>query len=475
MTERLARRPALVVGLTMFVVVWTLTTHGKYSASGDEPHYLMVTRSLYVDHDIDVANNYAANDGRLIGHDGLEAGAHARMNATQRLLPVHDLGVSIALVPVYAIAEPIAAGMSESLLKRFRMTRGLFLYSLITMVLLATTSAACGLLARSLARTTAGSHAIVATLLVGLSPPLLLHSYLIFPEAFGFIAMCAVVCWSLNVRPSMNMTWPLVAALGALPWCHRKYSFLVFACLVVMLIRHPRFWRERTAGERTLLALLFLAPQVAMHVWTLSTWGTLGGPQMLDALPFTVSGAPRGFLGMLFDRQYGLMAVAPWYIFLPAAWILAGKRAVLFLLPVVALYAPMAAFVVWWGGFSTAARYLVPLLPFCAAAVAWGLENRLFRRIVYSAAGVQAIVTAYAWQHPRTLWRTGLTNPLLDALGPIGRAYEARLPPLTNGEPILPAMIVAAVVIALNLLVVFAATRKPDATALKTAVTPHGV
>jgi hypothetical protein len=44
MTSRIARRPALVAGLTMFVVVWTLTTHGKYSADGDEPHYLMVTR-----------------------------------------------------------------------------------------------------------------------------------------------------------------------------------------------------------------------------------------------------------------------------------------------------------------------------------------------------------------------------------------------------------------------------------------------
>jgi hypothetical protein len=113
MNARIARRPALVAGLTMFVVVWTLTTHGKYSADGDEPHYLMVTRSLWADHDIDLANNYGANDGRLFGHDPLEAGAHARVDRRQRLSPVHDLGVSIALVPVYAIAEPIAGLMSE--------------------------------------------------------------------------------------------------------------------------------------------------------------------------------------------------------------------------------------------------------------------------------------------------------------------------------------------------------------------------
>ena len=455
MTDRFARRPALLVFLIMFVVVWTLTTHGKYSADGDEPHYLIVTRSLFVDHDIDVANNYAANDGKLIGHDGLVAGAHARMNHAQRVLPVHDLGVSVALVPVYAIAQPIADLVSESLLARFRMTRGLFLYSLIGLTLLALTSTASGLLARSMARATTPGRAILAVLLVALSPPVLLHSYLIFPEAFGYVAMCAVVCWSLNGDPKMRGTWPLVAALGVLPWCHRKYSFLVLACAAVMIVRHPRFWRERSVRDRAVLALLFLAPQAAMHLWTVATWGTLGGPQMLDGLPFTPSGAPRGFLGLLFDRRYGLVSNAPWYFLLPAAWMLAGRRAAPFLLPVIALDLPMAGFVVWWGGFSTAARYLVPLLPFCALAVAWGLENPAFRRCVYAGATLQIPITAYAWQHPRSLWPTGDTNPLLDALGPIGRGYEHLLPSLTGNEPIVPAAIVAMLALGLNVVLVW--------------------
>jgi hypothetical protein len=457
MIEGFARRPARVVGLTMFVVVWTLTTHGKYSASGDEPHYLVVTRSLYADHDIEVGNNYAANDGNLIGHDGLVAGAHARPGRDGRVLPVHDLGVSIALVPVYAIAKPIADLMSERMLARFRMTRGLFLYSLITLAVLAMTATACGLLARSLSRTVTPSRAIVSTLLVGLSPPLLLHSYLIFPEAFGFAAMCAVACWCVQDRPTFRGTWPLVIMLGLLPWCHRKYSFLVFACAAVMVIRHSRFWRERSSSDRIVLALLFLAPQAAMHVWTMDTWGTLGGPQMLDSLPFTLSGVPRGFLGLLFDRQYGLVANAPWYLLLPAAWTLAGRRAAVFLLPVIALDLPMAGFVVWWGGFSTAARYLVPLLPFCAVAVAWALENPVFRRFVYAGAVLQIPITAYAWQHPRTLWPAegGETNPLLDALGPIGRAYEHLLPRLSGNESLVPAVVVALLAVGLNVALIW--------------------
>ena len=38
-----------VVALVTFLFVWTLTTHGKYSAAGDEPHYLMITQSVVAD------------------------------------------------------------------------------------------------------------------------------------------------------------------------------------------------------------------------------------------------------------------------------------------------------------------------------------------------------------------------------------------------------------------------------------------
>jgi hypothetical protein len=459
MSASLARRPGAIVAITMFVVIWTLTTHGKYSASGDEPHYLMVTRSVYADFDVDVANNYAANDGRLIGHDHLEAGAHARLDRANRLVTVHDLGVSFALLPVYAVAAPFAARVSESLLARFRMTRGLFVYALVSLTLLAGCSIAFGFLTRALATTTTPQRAVLTGLLIGLSPPILSHSFLVFPEVFGFVVACAVVCWSLNGEPRMRGTWPLVAALGWLPWCHRKFSFLVLACALVMMIAQPSFWRRRSWSDLILLAALFVVPQVALHAWTIATWGTVGGAQMMDRLPFTISGAPRGFLGLLLDRQYGLVSGAPWYFLLPAAWMLAGRRAASFLLPVFALLVPMAGFVVWWGGFSPAARYLVPLLPFCAVALALALDNAIFRRAAVVAAALQVPITAYAWQHPRSLWPIGEGNPLLETLGPAGRAYEHVLPALVGGGSLLQAEEVALVALALNLLLIASCRR----------------
>src|SRR5262245_2581911 len=101
-------RPSALVGLTTFLFIWTLTTHGKYSASGDEPHYLMITESLVTDGDLDLANNYAQNDGRLFGHDGLEVGPHAGIDRSGRVESVHDIGLPVLLTLPYAIARSIA-------------------------------------------------------------------------------------------------------------------------------------------------------------------------------------------------------------------------------------------------------------------------------------------------------------------------------------------------------------------------------
>src|SRR5207244_11647611 len=62
--------------ISFFLIVWGLTTHGKYSASGDEPHYLIVAESLAADGDLDLSNNYAEDDGRLFGHAGLMNDGH---------------------------------------------------------------------------------------------------------------------------------------------------------------------------------------------------------------------------------------------------------------------------------------------------------------------------------------------------------------------------------------------------------------
>src|SRR6266567_6408771 len=134
----------------IFLLSWGLTTHGKYSATGDEPHYLMIAQSLWADGDLDVGNNYERHDGVLFGAAGLQPELHARAGRFGRILPVHEIGVPILLLPAYVAATKLATLPAETTLQRFRMNRGLFAYSLITLVIIAVVSCAAGLTMRAL-------------------------------------------------------------------------------------------------------------------------------------------------------------------------------------------------------------------------------------------------------------------------------------------------------------------------------------
>jgi hypothetical protein len=113
----------------------------------------------------------------------------------------------------------------------------------------------------------------------------------------------------------------------------------------------------------------------------------------------------------------------------------------------------------WWAGFSPAARYLVPVCPLCTVAMADAMRWPGIRRAAMVLLVPQAIVNAIVWQRPRTLWPADARNAALDALGSVGRAYEAFLPAVrVDGLmwPVLGAVVALAVI---SLLLVVSARR----------------
>jgi hypothetical protein len=427
--SRRAKRHRALLACGLFVFVWTLTTRGKPSDLGDEPHYLMIARSLVRDHDLDLSNNYAAAD-RLVA-----MGPHARIARDGTLQSVHDIGLPLLLVPIYAVSERLTAAAPVSLLRRLKMPTGLFEYSLISLSILAAVSVAITWLAAALDRVTSHPNALFITGIVAVSPPVLAHSFLVFPEAIAFIVMCGVVWWLLSPASASWTTWALAAALGYLPWCHRKFSPLVIACAILLVAARPDRRRAWSTATRMGLAAVLILPHVTFYWWTWRTWGHFGGPQLIDGSPFFAAGAAQGFIGLIMDRQSGLIADAPVYLAIAACWALSSRSTRALLWPVASLVIPMSAYAVWWAGFSPAARYLVPIMPFCAVALADSSRHPVIRATTATLATVQVFVVAAAWDHPRSLWpRLDGTNPLLHALGPVGRAYASFLPGVQAGE-----------------------------------------
>jgi hypothetical protein len=456
------RRANVLVPIAFFLVVWTLTTHGKFSNSGDEPHYLMVAESLWSDGDLDVANNYRNGDGRWFGNETLEAGPHVRATLDGRVWSTHDVGLAVAVLPVYVAATRASVLLPDSLLVTIRQPRGLFAYSLVSLSLVVLTALGLGLLINGFSQHAPAARAALVVLVVGLSPPVLSHAFLVFPETVAFFIVCLVV-W-LAVVPDSELTTRrvafVVAVVGLMPWLHRKYSFLVFGLVFLLVSRHAGWLRQQPPRLLAGLAVLAVLPQGLLHAWTLHAWGTFGGPQMVDALPFAPASAVAGGLGLLFDRERGLAGYAPVYLIVPACWALSWKIYRPWLVPLAVLFLPMAAFSGWFAGFSPAARHLVPLVPLAVAPVAEALRYRAIRIAAMGIVVFQAAIGVVVWRYPRTLWpKEQGTNDALASIPWVGHAYERLLPSILTGDSIAWGLTVLAVLAAGSAALVWSARR----------------
>jgi hypothetical protein len=426
----------------------------------------MIAQSLRADRDLDLANNYAQHDGVLFGASGLEPEMHARHARGGALRSVHDIGVPVLLLPAFAVATALEFVPPERWLRRFRMTRGLFAYSLLSLVVIGVVVAAAGLTLSALERSGLGSRsAAVVVLVAWLAPPVLSTSFLIFPEPFALLMTAwAMLEWASANRPWGRRSAVFCAAMGLLVWTHRKFALYALAILLIIWWRRSRLGTAPSGRTMTTAAVLFALPLMGLVVWTLHYWGNIAGPMALDGLPFTLSSLAAGIPGLLIDRENGLIWWAPLYALVPAGWWLRGRDLDAWVLPIAALIVPAAAHQ-WWAGFSPAGRFIVPLVPIFCFAGAGLLSARPARLLAAALLVPQLLIAAYAWQHPRLLWPQGDgDNRILSTfLGAMGTAHSWIPSFRTADGQWLFAILILVALLTINGLVVFACRRPSTA------------
>ena len=167
------------------VVLWGLVTHSTYAGTGDEPHYLAIAHSIAFDRDLEMSNNYGADEW-IVG--GVAPGSHVFTGRDGKLRPLHDIGMPLLFAPYIALVHPLLQATVSSLppaaLERFRLTpatiyRHLLSAGMIAVTLLLVHQLFAALIALGISASLAGW----TVLLVTLSPPLLIHSVLFFTGA----------------------------------------------------------------------------------------------------------------------------------------------------------------------------------------------------------------------------------------------------------------------------------------------------
>lgn len=384
----------------------------RMDASGDEPHYLLMAKSLWLEHDLDLRDNYAREDWREF-RSGPTEPHYAAPRKDGRPFPGHAPGLPFILAPIYAIGGRLACAVFLGLLV-----------------------AGVGALAFGIARAEGlpPRTGLLAGLLAA-GPPLSAFALHIYTEAAATLALfAAYALLRFGKGP-----WPSSAAAAlacALPFLHPRMALVSIAIAFVALV-YRRQGSFRAFALTTALGLM-----IYDAFWT-SVYGVPTSLGAYGGVPEDAAFNPlRAALGLLIDRAYGLLPYAPafaalGFLALPRPKTPDGKgawRAEVAL--VLAILLPALLWRMWWGGQSPPARLIAPLTPFLALWVARAFDpaRALVRHLIVAALlWSWALFLFAALQPGRLLFINRRQRPtrIWDALWP-GGPLDAALPDLAR-------------------------------------------
>lgn len=329
-----------LVGAALLLIVG-LRYASSLRVSGDEPHYLVMAQSVWREGDLDLQDNFAREDWREYT-PGPVAPHYGAPRADGRPFPAHSVGLAVVLAPVYALGGRLAC-----------------------VALLALAAAGAAALAFALAfRVTESATAALLGWLAALGPPLFFFGFHVYTEGPSALALAGSLLLLLG---GPGVAGAAVAALLAatLPWLHLK----MIPCAAVLAVVAAVRLRGR---PRLVFFAVAALSGVAFLAYYHRIFGVASPLALYGGLPTSEQGSPlRAALGLVFDRSFGLLPHAP--VFLVAAaglpWLRGRDRWPLALVALAVLL-PVLNWRMWWAGQSPPARFLVPLVPLLAAALA---------------------------------------------------------------------------------------------------------
>lgn len=315
-------------------------------ASGDEVEYLMLAQSLWRDHDLNLEDNFARGD-HLEFTPGLDRAPFGTWRKNGRPISTHSVGLPLLLAPVYAVGGRAAC-----------------------VVFLAMGGAALGLLVHRFAlRLSDDPDAALLAWVSLIGPPALFYSFHIYTEIPS--AVLLVLAFSaLVAHASPGRALVAGAAVACLPWLHVK---MIPAAALLGLMGCFRL--ERLERRAFLVILLAFATAYGLHhdrifgdPTPFALYGSRVPQKIRTASPIL------GWLGLLFDGAFGLLPVAPVFVVGLAGLASLHRRLnedrFWLALLLLALAGPLLFWRTWWAGGCPPARFLVPLCPFLAVALA---------------------------------------------------------------------------------------------------------
>ena len=441
--RRATLRRAAALWLLLFAIYASTLGLDAFAGSeyaGDEPHYLLTTKSIVEDRNPDLIDEYRTRDyGEIYPYDLRPRGALTR----GLLNEPHGVGFSLLIAPAYAVGGPVAVEL-----------------------FLAAIAALAMALAYALAlRVVPDPWAGAAALLCGLSPPMIAYSTAVYPALSAGCALAGAALLALRAsdRPTRKNGFGCFLLLGMLPWLSTPF---ILPGAVIGVFAARALWAQRrrmlTIGGVEVLGFslaFFAGLNNGLFGGLTPSAAAVPGDSPTGAHT-VVDYGERAYrvVALWIDRDYGLLRWAPLFVlawvglwFVWREWrgglarvipdLQAEEAAAALFAAVVGAQLLVATFLApTMFGFWFPGRHLMPALPMLVPLVAIGLRRAPRLGAVLGVIGI----AASAWLYADVRWAGGgFAAGRPDApWGPLEAAW-----PLFGDDPVpyvLAALIVAA-------------------------------
>ena len=305
------RRLGVLVGLGVLVAAWCslgIRVRATYGArlTADEPQYVLSAISLAEDRDLDISDELRDERWRAF-HSPARLPVQTKVLDGGRQVSPHD-----PLLPVL-LAVPVALGG--------------WMGAKVALALMA--GALAALVAWTAWRRFDVPFGLAAggTALFALSPPLAMYATQVYPEvpAALVVAGCIAVVTAPRA-PNGRTTTAVVALVAALPWLSVKYAPVAATIAAIagwqLWRAHRRDLLVRAAAALVVAGVAYAAfHQIVYGGWTPYAAGDhfVGGEATVMGTRVNLAGRARRLIGLLVDRDFGLVPWQPAYLLLVPA------------------------------------------------------------------------------------------------------------------------------------------------------------
>jgi hypothetical protein len=352
--------------------------------TADEPQYLMTAISLGEDHNLNLADERADQRFRDFHRADLPQQEAVRDNGA--LVSPHD-----PLLPAL-LALPMELGG--------------WLAAKLTLALLAGALAAALVWVATHRFGVPTRAAVITTLAFSAAAPLAVYGTQVYPEIAAALAVTVAIG---AITGSLDRRAVAIAAVAliALPWLAVKYAPVVVALgavLVYRLVRERRSTRLLAfAGVIGVAAVLFAAAHEAWYggitPYASGSHFTGGEFGVVGDTPNYLGRSVR-LIGLLVDRDFGLAAWQPAFLFavaaFPALLRARPKGWGVLALPMLVGWCNATFVALTMAGWWFPGRQVVVVLPCVVLAVAWWVSQRPRRATYLAVTGVLG-ASVFAW------------------------------------------------------------------------------